>query len=72
MNTFMCFETRGHLTWATAVSGNARVAGEKSARDRHASKRGGELVQVIQVQAVYAPTVVPTQHVAPSAQERST
>lgn len=73
MNTPMFFETPGYLmTGVASAAGATHVAGEKSARDRHALKRGGERVQLIQVPAPYAPTVVPTQNVAPSAHERST
>ena len=73
MNATLCFGTPGDLmTGVVLASGAAHVAGEKSARDRHAFKRGAERVQLIQVPAPYAPTVVPTQNVAPSAQERST
>ncbi|MFI9006845.1 hypothetical protein ACIGNX_06410 [Actinosynnema sp. NPDC053489] len=73
MNTPMCFETPGYLmTRAVAISGATHVAGEKSARDRHALKWGVERVQLIQVPVPFAPTVVPTQNVAPSAHERST
>ncbi|NUT48109.1 MAG: hypothetical protein HOV94_12480 [Saccharothrix sp.] len=73
MNTPMLCEKPGYLmTGVVQVSGTARVAGEKSARDRHALKWGAERVQLIQVPAPHAPTVVPTQIVAPSAQERST
>ncbi len=72
MKTQMRFDKPGLLlTGVGAVSGSARVAGEKSARDRHASNWGVERVQLIQVRAQYAPTVVPTQNVAPSAQRRS-
>ncbi|MFD1148068.1 hypothetical protein [Saccharothrix hoggarensis] len=73
MNTLMCFETPGYLkSGVVLVSGAALVAGEKSARDRHALKWGAERVQLIQVPAPHAPTVRPTQIVAPSAHERST
>ena len=73
MNTLMCFETPGYLmTRAVSAAVATHVAGEKSARDRHALKWGAERVQLIQVPAPYAPTVVPTQNVAPSAHERST
>lgn len=73
MNTLMCFKTPGYLKTGVALAaGAAHVAGEKSARDRHALKWGAERVQLIQVPAPYAPTVVPTQNVAPSAHERST
>lgn len=58
-------------TAALAMSGSAHVAGEKSARDRHASK-GVERAVLIQVPAGYRPTAVPTQNVAPSAHERGT
>ena len=73
MNTPMTIGMPGLLmTGVCAVSGNARVAGEKSARDRRAFERGGERVHVIQVPAQYTPTVVPTQNVAPSAHRRRT
>ncbi len=73
VNTPMCFETPGYLmTGVVLAASAAHVAGEKSARDRHALKRGAERVQLIQVPAPYAPTTVPTQNVAPSAHERST
>lgn len=73
MNTPTCFETPGYLmTGVILASGAARVAGEKSARDRHALKWGAERVQLIQVPTPHASTVVPTQNVAPSAHERST
>lgn len=73
MKSLMCFETTGYpMTDVVLVSGAAHVAGEKSARDRHALNWGAERVQLIQVPAPYAPTVVPTQNVAPSAHERST
>ena len=73
MNTLMCFETPGYLmTGVVLAAGATHVAGEKSARDRHALKWGAERVQLIQVPAPYASTVVPTQNVAPSAHERST
>ncbi|WP_367131957.1 hypothetical protein [Saccharothrix sp. HUAS TT1] len=68
-----CLRTPGDLmTGVRLVSGAAHLSWEKSARDRHAFMRGVERVQLIQVPAPYAPTVVPTQNVAPSAQERST
>ncbi|WP_106619940.1 hypothetical protein [Saccharothrix carnea] len=73
MNTLMCFETPGYLlTGVVSAAGAAHVAGEKSARDRHALKWGAERVQLIQVPALFAPRVIPTQNVAPSAHERST
>ncbi|WP_447005841.1 hypothetical protein ACRAKI_04815 [Saccharothrix isguenensis] len=73
MNTLMCFETPGYLmSGVDLVSGAARVAGEKSARDRHALGWGGERVQLIQLPALHASTFVPTENVAPSARERST
>jgi hypothetical protein len=73
VNNTMWFETPGCLmTGALLAPTAAHVVGEKSARDRHALKRGGERVQLIQVPAPYAPTFVPTQNVAPSAHERST
>lgn len=72
VNTSMCFEGTGLLmTWADAVSGNARIAGEKSARDQHALVRGAGRPLFIQARGKYVPTVVPTQNVAPSAQRRS-
>ncbi|GAA3459556.1 hypothetical protein GCM10018963_15690 [Saccharothrix longispora] len=72
MNTLECFEEPGYLmTGALLVSGTAHVAGERSARDRHTHTWGAR-VQLVQVPAPYAPTVVPTQIVAPSAQGRST
>ncbi len=73
MNSLMRFETPGCPMPEVALSAGAtHVAGEKSARDRHALKWGAERVQLIQVPAPYTPTVVPTQNVAPSAHERST
>jgi len=73
VNTHMCFETPARLVIGVdAVSGTARVAGEKSARDRHASKWGVARVQLIQAPVAHVTTAVPTQNVAPSAQERST
>ncbi|WP_156077396.1 hypothetical protein [Saccharothrix sp. NRRL B-16314] len=72
-STLMCFKTPGYLmSGVDLASGAARVAGEKSARDRHALGWGVERVQLIQVPTPHASTYVPTQIVAPSARERST
>ncbi|MFT7841167.1 hypothetical protein Q5530_33965 [Saccharothrix sp. BKS2] len=69
----MCEKTPGYPTiGAVPLSGAAHVAGEKSARDRRSLVWGSKRVQLIQVAALFAPTVVPTQNVAPSARERST
>ncbi|GAA1311591.1 hypothetical protein GCM10009634_78650 [Saccharothrix xinjiangensis] len=73
MNTLMCEKTPDYpLISAVSVSGAAHVAGEKSARDRRGLVWGPERVQLIEVATKFAPTVVPTQNVAPSARERST
>jgi hypothetical protein len=69
----MCAKTPGYPTiGAVPMSGSARVAGEKSARDRRSLVWGLQRVQLIEVAAPTAPTVVPTHSFAPSAQERST
>lgn len=73
MNIVTCDKTPGYLmTSVVSVSGAAHVAGEKSARDRRGLVWGLERVQLIEVATKFAPTVVPTQNVAPSARERST
>ncbi len=69
----MCVKTPGYrMTGVASLSGAAHVAGEKSARDRRGLSWGFERVQLIEAVAPATPTVVPTQNVAPSAQERST
>lgn len=72
MNTLMRTEQPGyHMSCAVAPSAAARVAGEKSARDRRGLAWAFERVQLIEAEPT-ALTVVPTHDVAPSAQERST
>ncbi|MEU4803042.1 hypothetical protein [Actinosynnema sp. NPDC023587] len=73
MKTLNSFQMPGRfLTTGLAVSGAARVVGQKTARDRHASKWGVARVQLIQVPAADVPTAVPTLNVALSAHERGT
>ncbi|GAA3889092.1 hypothetical protein GCM10022243_62460 [Saccharothrix violaceirubra] len=74
MKTLMPFVQPGHpMLGGVLLSGVARVAGEKSARDRRATTWGGKRVEQIQTTAAvrYALTVAPS-NVAPSAHERST